>query len=153
MGPLKMLRYLVIALLAAGILLTAGSSMASSQDPAAAIVGRTGQPTMTGGGYALIYHFQRCGRCLGQPVNTRSWRAAVIINCVAPRPTRCRRQRLLLQMSVCLSSEKSSISHPLLDRTQRLTEDFCQALCLSTHLNIAPVLPCIRLWHHRWFGL
>ena len=59
MGPLKMLRYLVIALLAAGILLTAGSSMARSQDPAAAIVGQTGQPTMTGGGYALIYHFQR----------------------------------------------------------------------------------------------
>jgi hypothetical protein len=62
------LRCLVIGLLAAMILLTAGSSMASSQDPPAAIVSRTGQATMTGGGYALIYQLQRAaGASVSQP--------------------------------------------------------------------------------------
>ena len=64
----KTLRCLVIALLAAMILLTAISSMASSQAPSAAIVSRTGQATMTGGGYALTHQLQRAaGASVGQP--------------------------------------------------------------------------------------
>ena len=64
----KTLRCLVIALLAAMILLTTGASMASSQDPPAAIFSRTGQATMTGGGYALTYQLQRAaGASVSQP--------------------------------------------------------------------------------------
>lgn len=64
----KTLRYLVIALLASAALLTTGASMASSQDPPAAIVSRTGQATMTGGGYALTYQLQRAaGASVSQP--------------------------------------------------------------------------------------
>ena len=128
MGPFKMLRYLVIALLAAGILLTAGSSMARSQDPAAAIVGRAGQPTMTGGGYALIYHFQRAsGASVGQSTPLASGGSYQLWRPVNPPPPAA-----AVAVNVdCPSSEKSSITHPLLDRTQRLTEVFVRrCVCL-----------------------
>ena len=63
----KTFRCLVFALLAAMIMLTNGASMASPQDPPAALSSRTGQATMTGGGYALTYQLQRAaGASVGQ---------------------------------------------------------------------------------------
>jgi hypothetical protein len=68
MGRSKTLRYMVIALLVSAILLTTGTSMASSQKPLVAIVGRTGQTTMTGGGYALSFRVQdTAGASVSQP--------------------------------------------------------------------------------------
>jgi hypothetical protein len=69
MARSKTLRYMVIVLLASAILLTTGASMASTQNPLAAIVNRTGQTTMTGGGYALTYQVRDpAGASVSQPI-------------------------------------------------------------------------------------
>ena len=73
MGRSKTFRCLVIALLAAAILLTAGASMASSQNPPAAIVSRTGQRDH--GRWRLRLDLPaptRCGAWVSQPTTLAS---------------------------------------------------------------------------------